>query len=271
MKTNEPILIVGYGKMGKTVKKLSEHENPSITIDKDCDVAADYPSLKTFLSSTFNKDDFLIQPVAIDFSQPDEVLRNIDLYARYNINAVIGTTGWYADFAKVDRLIKESGIGLVYSANFSDSVQMAFVVNRAIAAMADLMGDWDVAINEAHHNAKKDPSGTARTFAHGIINHQLMGKKEMAYELNNNGKPETTIQMSSERLMGIFGEHTIRYAHTSGDQVTLFHHANSREGFASGALKAAEFIRGKSGIYDYSDIVRERYIGAIVKEFGISR
>lgn len=286
MNTAKPIVIVGYGKMGTAIEKLLPKETLTINSNNLKSIVDSKSSIAKEANGLFGLDSFIryfdsfktnfkgekiSDYVAIDFSEPSEVIKNIELYAKYKINAVIGTTGWYNELENVKKIVQNSGIGLVYSSNFSDSVQMTFIANRIIAAMANSLKNWDVAINEIHHNKKLDISGTARTFATDIIKNNKIGKKSIAESING-GKPDDAITISSDRLQGVFGEHTIRYAHESGDRIELFHHADSRNGFASGAIKAADFIRdAEPDIYDYSEIARGRYLMQIIQEFGIQK
>ena len=142
------------------------------------------------------------------------------------------------------------------------------MANRALAAMMHEFGGWDVSVNETHHNLKKDVSGTGETFAKDLIKSNLLGKEKIIHAVNG-PKNNNEIMISSDRLNGVFGEHKIKYSHAGGDRIDLFHHADSREGFAKGALNAADFISDKSGMYDYAEVLRKKFTNAIKRELDI--
>jgi 4-hydroxy-tetrahydrodipicolinate reductase len=176
--------------------------------------------------------------VVVDFTTPSAVLANIEACCRAKKNLVVGTTGWYADLDKVRALVQQSGIGFVYGANFSYGVNLFFEIAR-IAADAFNHGYGGV-IEEQHHVNKKDaPSGTA------VKLQQVLQE--------SGGK---TLGIASIREGDIPGTHTI-VLESEFDTLTLTHAAKSRRGFAEGAVKAAEWLNGKTGFYDFRDIFHE--------------
>ncbi|MDR1027138.1 MAG: HopJ type III effector protein [Rickettsiales bacterium] len=255
-------LIVGYGKMGREIAEKWRRDT-----GKDCaivDIAGGnfvYSSLEDWSNMRGGSDGNI---VAIDFTQPDQVAKNIRFYDRHKIRAVIGTTGITG--AEIADIAKSTAI--VYASNFSESVQMVFFANRILAALANAGDGYDVAVNEKHHPAKKDVSGTAKTLATDIIDGGFMGKKRIAGPAVA-ARANDEITISSDRLLGVFGEHTIQYANGAGDRVELFHHAGSREGFASGALDAMNWIaKQPQGVYNWADVLRARFRDAAMKVMG---
>lgn len=177
--------------------------------------------------------------VAIDFSEPSAVLGNVLRIAAARRDLVIGTTGWADDREEVQRIVEDSGIACVHSANFSVGVNMFFrIVADAAVAFAD-KADYEAWGYEMHHSAKKDaPSGT--------MLHLVETMQQAGYEL--------PVDVSSNRAGRVPGTHTIGFD-SAADTITLTHTARNREGFARGALLAAELIRGKPGFHRFADLL----------------
>lgn len=176
--------------------------------------------------------------VVIDFTTPSAVLPNIEACARAKQNIVVGTTGWYAELSKVRTLVEQSGIGFVYGANFSFGVNLFFEI--AQVASEALKHGYGGVIEEQHHVHKKDaPSGTAVKIQQVL--EEAGGKK---------------LGIASIREGDIPGTHTITLE-SEFDTLTLTHAAKSRRGFAEGAVKAAEWLKGKSGFYEFREIFHE--------------
>jgi 4-hydroxy-tetrahydrodipicolinate reductase len=176
--------------------------------------------------------------VVIDFTTPEAVIKNIEACARAKKNMVVGTTGWYRDLERVRTLVNETGIGFVYAANFSFGVNLFFEI-AGLVGMA-LKHGYGGSIEEVHHVSKKDaPSGTALKLQH--ILEEAGGKK---------------LGIASIRESDVPGTHTISLE-SLADSLTLTHEAHSRRGFAEGAVKAAEWLNGKAGFYEFRDIFHE--------------
>ena len=176
--------------------------------------------------------------VVIDFTTPEAVIANIEACARAKKNMVVGTTGWYKELDRVRALVAETGIGFVYAANFSFGVNLFFEI--AALAGTTLKHGYGGSIEEVHHIHKKDaPSGTALKLQQ-ILEH-AGGKK---------------LGIASIRESDVPGTHTISLD-SPADSLTFTHEAHSRRGFAEGAVKAAEWLNGKAGFYDFRDIFHE--------------
>jgi 4-hydroxy-tetrahydrodipicolinate reductase len=214
--------LIGYGKTGKMVEKYAQirgHEIVGIATSKD--------SLDTLQEAD----------VCIDFSHPEATLKNIKHLANLGKNVVIGTTGWYDALEAVDDLVKKSNIGLLYGPNFSIGVQLFNKILFDAAKLLKNHSQYDIAAVEEHHNQKVDaPSGTALKLSKTILD--ASGKK---------------IAFSTIRCGSIPGTHTIIFD-SPADTLTLSHQARNREGFAEGAVIAAEWLLGKKGIYRFEDI-----------------
>lgn len=229
------LAIIGYGRMGKAIEKMAlsrSHEviyiNNGEPIDKSRLEHAD---------------------VAIEFTQPDAALENIITIMRHGVSVVSGTTGWLEHKKIADECAINEQKGFLYASNFSLGVNLFFVVNEYLAEMMSNHKEYSPSVHEIHHTGKKDaPSGTAITTAEGIIN---------AYdELNGwtQDSREDKIHITDERINPYCGTHTVTYNSTI-DKISLEHHAHSREGFALGAVMAAEWIIGKSGVFSMRDVL----------------
>ncbi|MBV9085869.1 MAG: 4-hydroxy-tetrahydrodipicolinate reductase [Acidobacteriaceae bacterium] len=176
--------------------------------------------------------------VVIDFTTPSAVMENIAACVAAGANIVVGTTGWYEQIPRVRSLVAEAGTGLLYASNFSVGVNLFFDIARA--ASAALQHGYSGKIVEAHHALKKDkPSGTAAAIGRIIA------------ESSNQQLP-----IESIREGDIVGIHQVELD-SAGDRIVLKHEAKSRRGFAEGAIKAAEWLRGKKGFYDFQQVWRE--------------
>ena len=175
--------------------------------------------------------------VVIDFTTPKAALENIAACARAGASMVIGTTGWYGELPRVREMVEQSGIGFLYGSNFSLGMNIFFDIAQAAATA--LGKGYSGAIEERHHTQKKDkPSGTAAVL-------QKILKEKSGVEL----------EISSVREGDIVGTHIITLR-SAGDTITLAHEAHSRRGFAEGAVRAAEWLAGKKGFFDFKDVWR---------------
>ena len=227
------IALLGYGKMGKLVETIAVREGWEIGPKLDIN---DNPEGGGITAASMEGVD-----VAIEFSQPDAVLANIEACARAGVHVVVGTTGWADKRAKVEKIVLGSGIGLVYGANFSLGMNLFFEVVAHSARLIGMLPQYDAYISEEHHKAKKDaPSGTALNLL------DLM-------------RPHLTspnLSIASIRAGSIPGTHIIGFD-SEADTIILEHRARSRQGFAEGAVLAARWIAGRKGFYDFRQVFRE--------------
>jgi 4-hydroxy-tetrahydrodipicolinate reductase len=176
----------------------------------------------------------------IDFTTPEAVIHNITACARARTNMVVGTTGWYQHLAKVRELVQLSGIGFIYGGNFSVGVNIFFESIRGAAEA--LSHGYTARIMERHHAQKKDsPSGTA------VSIQKIMSEA---------ARPIDPVEIISIREGDAIGTHAV-LLDSPDDTIMLTHDAKSRRGFAEGAVRAAEWITGKSGIFEFKDVFRE--------------
>lgn len=210
------IALIGTGKMGKLVEQLA--------VQRGHRVIGGYHPLQDY--SLDGAD------VCIDFSHPGVVMKNIELVADQGKNLVMGTTGWESSLDQVKEIVERSGIGFLYSPNFSIGVHLFMEIVKNAMKTVETMG-YDIAGLEMHHNEKVDaPSGTA---------------KEL--------EKITGCKFSSVRCGSIPGTHSI-IMDSPIDTITLTHEARSRSGFAEGAIRAAEWLEGKKGFYTIEDLLK---------------
>jgi len=243
------LAIIGYGNMGIIIGKLAKSHGYEIGAIID-------PINPKAASKHMDEETLKEIDVCIDFTHPDVVMDNIRKYAEFGKNAVIGTTGWYDEIADVRKLVESSGIGLVYSSNFSIGVN---IFNRVVERAAELINKfdiYDVAGIEFHHNRKADsPSGTAIGLANRLTD-RIDRKEKIVYEMLDRRIEPNELHFASVRCGSITGKHEIIFD-SSADSIILTHSAKNREGFAVGALEAAKWINGRKGFFDIDDLVRE--------------
>jgi 4-hydroxy-tetrahydrodipicolinate reductase len=225
------LAIVGYGKMGKLIEQLAPEYGFSVQLRLDEFNNAAYGGM--------TPENFKGIDVAIEFSTPATVLENIERLAALHVNTVVGTTGWIEHTNRVKAAVDRNGIGLVWSPNYSIGVNVFFrLVSQAARLLADEKeyGAWAW---EIHHSTKKDaPSGTL---------------VKLVDEMKKAGYPRT-IDVSSNRAGAHPGTHEIGFD-SAADTITLRHSARSREGFARGALKAAQWVVDKKGFFEFSQVL----------------
>ena len=234
------ILLIGYGKMGKTIEQLAKAKGHEIigTIDH-----TNSASLSNFTSRNVD--------VAIEFTHPEAAFQNITYCLRHKIPVVSGSTGWLDQFDEVKRICQEHDGSFFYASNFSVGVNLFFHFNEYMAAKMKDYPEYDVKIREVHHTQKVDhPSGTAITTAEGILQH-LTSKKSWVNDAPANA---SQLEIISERTENVVGTHVVTYA-SEIDTIELSHDANSRTGFAAGAIMAAEWLPGRKGVYGMRDLL----------------
>ena len=194
--------------------------------------------------------------LCIDFTNPESVIKKIEKISKFKKNIVVGTTGWYNDLDNVKEIVDKSGIGFIYATNFSIGVNMFFKIVENAAKIVNKIEDYDIFGYELHHNKKVDsPSGTAKTIGNILIKNIDRKEKLVFDKLDRKIKPEE-LHIASIRSGSIPGTHVVGFD-SSADTIELSHVARNREGFALGAVMAAQWINGKKGFYDIDDLMKE--------------
>lgn len=235
------IALLGYGKMGKEIEKIAISRNHQIVAKIDS--PTDWETQKQQLKEA---------DVAIEFSTPDTVLGNIYKCFDLNLPVVVGTTGWQKQAEEVESYCLAHNQSLFHASNFSVGVNIFFEVNKLLAKLMSSHPQYDIKMTEAHHIHKLDaPSGTAISLAEGIIqNHQ--GKTN--WKLDTDDYSQNDIPIQAIREGEVPGTHTIEYD-SDVDIISITHEAKSRKGFAQGAVLAAEFLKGRKGVFGMKDLL----------------
>jgi 4-hydroxy-tetrahydrodipicolinate reductase len=224
--------LFGFGAMGRLVSKLAVEKGHEVALTIDIDDAS--RSIHELTEALLGCD------VAIDFSVAEAIPKNTETCVLAGVPLVVGTTGWLKNLDEVRRIVDEFDGALVYGANFSIGVQVFYRIAAAAAELFQNLDSYDAFIEESHHKRKRDaPSGTALQLGDIVAAH--LGRD---------------VPVTSTRAGYIPGTHRVGFD-SAADQITLEHVARSREGFAAGALMAAEWIVGKKGVFEFSEVFDE--------------
>jgi len=220
------IALIGYGQMGKLVHRLAEEKGHEVFV-----VSQDRGELQGC-------------DVAIDFSAADAVRGNVEACVAAGVAIVVGTTGWDSERDEIEKIVAENNGAMVYGANFSLGVNIFYKVADFAAALFAKFPEYEAFIEEQHHSRKKDaPSGTALKLKEIVSRHVEVG------------------DVAATRAGNIPGTHRVGFDGPA-DQITLVHAARSRDGFALGAIKAAEWIIGKKGFFEFGSMMDNVCSGA---------
>ena len=229
------IALLGYGKMGKVIEKIALERNHEIVLRK---------TEHTSFDGLENAD------VAIDFSVPDAAVSNISESLNKGIPVISGTTGWLENYQKMIELCKQKDSAFLYGSNFSLGVNLFFELNNYLAKLMSPLKQYKISLEEIHHTQKLDaPSGTAITLANTIIDQTRYNQWTIDMPQKNDD-----LFIDVKRIDNIPGTHSIFYK-SEVDSIEIKHTAHSREGFALGAVIAAEWIIGKKGVYSMKDVL----------------
>jgi 4-hydroxy-tetrahydrodipicolinate reductase len=227
------LAIVGYGKMGQLIEQLAP--------EYGFEVRAKFDGKSNARGQALSPQTLKEVDVAVEFTSPDAAPENIRRLAAMGVNSVTGTTGWFGDLPSVREAVTKSGTGLVWAANFSVGVNLFLQAVAHTAALFAKHADYEAWGWEIHHSAKKDaPSGTL---------------KKLAEEMRAAGYARP-VSLSASRAGANPGTHEIGFD-SPADTITLRHTARSRDGFARGALRAARWISGKKGVFEFREILSE--------------
>ncbi|MBI5326430.1 MAG: 4-hydroxy-tetrahydrodipicolinate reductase [Ignavibacteriae bacterium] len=244
MNNSKPkIAIIGYGSMGKEIENSALISGFQITDIFEIENPIKEKGIYDF-------------DVAIDFSFPESVLDNVKKISNLNKNIVLGTTGWGKHIEEIKEYVVSNNAGLVFGSNFSIGMQMFFRLVEAASKLVNKFDNYDIMLHEIHHKRKKDsPSGTALSLAE-IMLKEIKRKNKIMDDTNRVTIEPSSIHVTSSRVGEITGTHTI-LIDSQADTIELIHRAKNRQGFAEGALLAAEWIHGKKGFFDFGEVMDE--------------
>lgn len=237
------IALYGYGKMGQAIERIATERGHAVVLRVDRENAGTPPTGTD---------------VAIEFSRPETAVANMRLCLDHGVPVVVGTTGWHDQLASINAKVKESGGSLLWASNFSIGVQLFFRLNKQLAKLMASQPGYAVDMEETHHVHKLDaPSGTAISLAQGIASDH---PGYAGWELDEDQSKEGTstqprpVPIISHRTDEVPGTHTLHWT-SKEDRITITHEAFGREGFALGAVVAAEWLMGKTGLFTMDDLL----------------
>ena len=234
------IALIGYGKMGQTIERIAMQRGHSIAL-----------RISTANKHEFTPENLKEADVAIEFTRPEAAKDNVMRCLDAGTATVCGTTGWNEGLGQAEFKATERNTAFLQASNFSIGVNIFFEINKMLASLMDEQADYNVTVEETHHTQKKDaPSGTAITLAEQILENL---KRKKHWSKHHTDNPEA-FEIISHRVENVPGTHNIKYT-SSIDDIEIIHTAHNRDGFALGALLAAEFIAGKSGIFTMKDVL----------------
>jgi 4-hydroxy-tetrahydrodipicolinate reductase len=234
------IAIIGYGKMGKEIERIAIERGHQVTL-----------KINSQNASEFTFDNLKTVDAAIEFTNPDLAVNNINTCIAADVPVVVGTTGWYESFNEVRENVIQNEGSLLYATNCSIGVNLFFKLNKYLAKLMNNHNDYDVKMEEIHHTEKLDaPSGTAISLAEGVIDNLL--KKDVWVKGDSHSKNQLGI--NSKRIDNVPGTHEVTYT-SEIDDIEIKHTAHNRQGFALGAVVAAEYISDKKGIFTMEDVL----------------
>lgn len=236
--------LIGYGRMGKELERLSDSFSLSIVEKFDVD--------NLLVNNDLSKIDVLI-----DFSSPSAALSHIEYAVAQDTPLVLGVTGWYDSLYVVQDIVAKGNGSVLYGSNFSIGMNIVFTMTRLLSRLAYQSQIYDVALHEIHHRHKLDsPSGTAISLSNIVLD-EFNSKTVLCTDSVNGRQIQPhEFHISSQRVGSVVGEHTLSFD-SDCDTITLSHSAKNRDGFARGALMAARWIIGKQGLFEFSDVFEE--------------
>lgn len=246
------LALVGTGQMGQAVAALAPERGHDIVATFD----ASRPLLDVEDRAALRGAD-----TVIDFSLPDVALAHIERYCQWQQPAVIGTTGWYDDLDTVEAWVDAHDAALLYTANFSMGVAVLQCALDAVLPLLEHLPDYDPYLHEMHHTRKVDsPSGTAHMLAEMVVD-GLARKSHIETETQHQRIDPSALHVTATRTGDVFGVHTVGFD-SPFDHVTLTHRAKNRRGFAFGALRAAEWLQGRRGLFTLEDVLADWLVAA---------
>lgn len=234
------IALIGYGKMGKAIEQVAVNKGHKIV------AIFNTANCNELEAGKLNNAD-----VAIEFTNPEAAPKNIEDCINAGVAVVCGTTGWNVHAQYINDLARARNVGLLCASNFSIGVNIFFEINKQLAALMNGRSDYNVGVSETHHVHKKDkPGGTAITIAEQIIANNNLKTNWVL----DGTSAQNVVPITANRIGEVPGIHTVTYSSVI-DDIEITHTAHNRMGFASGAVLAAEFMFGKSGIYTMRDVL----------------
>lgn len=234
------LVIIGYGKMGKTIERIAVEQGHEVVGAIDIDTSPETKA-KFYASAE----------VGIEFSHPSAAFDNIMEALDHGLAIVSGTTGWIERITEVHSKVSDKKGAFFYASNYSIGVNLFWMINKKLASLMNDYTDYDVSMEEIHHIHKKDePSGTALTTANQILD---AVDRKTTWSLEKT-QVENEIHINAKREGEVFGIHKVKYK-SELDTIELYHEAHTRDGFAQGAITAARWLIGKKGNFGMKELL----------------
>jgi 4-hydroxy-tetrahydrodipicolinate reductase len=254
------IAIIGYGKMGKMIEAAAKERGHTISTIIDPIVSEPEGIIGTWLYRSIAEADNLNDAdVAIEFTGPKTAADNILALTERKIPVVSGTTGWYHQLDGVKNAVNSSGASLIWAPNFSPGINLFYHIAWYAAGLVDSFPEYDVGGFEIHHNKKADsPSGTAKTLIEGVLS-RMKRKTTPVWDTLNRPPGREELHYPSLRIGSEPGTHSLTFD-SIVDSIEIVHTARNREGFASGALLAAQWLSGgvkREGVFTFDDVLKD--------------
>lgn len=242
------IALLGYGKMGKEIEKIALQKGHSISFKITKENKKETQNI-----SPQNTD------VVIEFTSPESAFENVKYCLEKGVSVVCGSTGWNEQKKEIENFVENSNqnLGFFWASNFSIGVNIFLEINKYAAKLMNNYKEYDLKVTEIHHTEKKDaPSGTAITLTEAILkNYEGKDNWKLVENTSSKDNSKNTIPIFALREEDVKGTHTTLYT-SKVDDISLTHEAHSREGFAKGAVVAAEFLKNKKGVFEMKDLLK---------------
>lgn len=234
------IALVGYGKMGKTIERIAQQRGHEVVL-----------RITSSNQNELSKENLMKADVVIEFTSPESAFENVQKCLQAGTPVVCGSTGWNDKLEIAKETCMAHHTALLQSSNFSIGVNVFFEINAILAKMMNAYPEYEVSIEETHHTHKKDaPSGTAISIAERIL--ENLNRKNIWVKTQPNATNELSI--IAHRIDEVPGTHLVKYS-SDIDDIELIHTAHNRDGFALGAVVAAEFLGDKKGVFTMKDVL----------------
>lgn len=241
------IALIGFGAMGKAAQRIAVERGHEIPVIID-------PQDKMATNTKIESKDLQGIDIAIDFSSADSALDNIKICHQAKVNLVTGTTGWYQNLEEAKTILQENNIGFLWSSNFSIGVNLYFAIMEKAAALMNSFDEYDIWGHEIHHCNKTDsPSGTAKTLEKILLDN-IQRKTAVVEDRLSRRREPNEIHFSSVRGGLVNFGHSVGFD-SPADTITITHSARNRDGYALGAVKAAEWLLNKKGFFEMKDFL----------------
>ncbi len=239
--------IIGYGKMGREIEIVLKERGDNVVF-----IADDFCMLKELLEKYSNSVD-----IVYEFTEPSSAYENIIKCIEYGVRVVSGTTGWLDRLEELKGICKEVGGTVLWSSNFSISVNLFFRINRYASKLFNKFSQYDIMVEETHHKWKKDkPSGTAIMLIKDIIDNVERKDRWKLLEEDNEERGKDTLYVKANRYEDVFGIHNVRF-YDDKDEIEISHKLRSRRSLAEGAVLAGYWLRERVGFYSMDDYIDE--------------